>query len=200
MPPETPDRGGRRRHKKLPRARVAHTQIAAAMALCLRFSTNLRYLRIPSRFVPAIPTCGGFVYLLILTLDVRGRVGLAFESSARGYRSPPGSPKRGLGRAPRCTPARGISLFASGGTRTCRTKDPANRPGGSGCRQNDGVEANAAAKVRCRVAGKPSAAYIQAGIPQGRRYEKLKERGRKCGSSGATPKRDSPRTRTSPSV
>src|SRR6202043_2003432 len=77
-------------------------------------------------------------------------------------------------------------------------EDPANRSGG--CRQNDGVEANAAANVRCRVAGKPSAAYIQAGIPQDRRYEKLKERGRKCGSSGATPKRDSPRTRTSPFV
>src|SRR5580692_8018762 len=86
------------------------------MPLPLRFSTNLRYLRIPSRFVPAIPTCGGFLYLLILTLDGRGRLGLALKSSARRYRSPPGSPKRGLGRAPRCTPARGISLFASGGT------------------------------------------------------------------------------------
>jgi hypothetical protein len=154
------DRGCRRRRKKLPRARVAHTQIAAPTSQRLRFPTNLRYLRIPSRFVPAIPTCGGFLYLLILTLDGRGRLGLAFESSARGYRSPPGSPKRGLGRAPRCTPARGTGLFASGGTRTCRTKDPANRPGDSGCRQNDGVEANAAANVRHRVAGKPSAAYI----------------------------------------
>jgi hypothetical protein len=146
----------------LPCARVAHTQIAAPSARPLRFSTNLRYLRIPSRFVPAIPTCGGFLYLLILTLDGRGRLGLAFESSARGYRSPPGSPKRGLGRAPRCTPARGISLFASGGGTP--NEVPANRPGGSGCRQNDGVETNAAANVRCRVAGKPSAAYI-AGIP-----------------------------------
>src|SRR5580700_8374218 len=122
MSPEMPVRGGRRRRKKLPRTRVAHTQIAAGIALPLRFSTNLRYLRIPSRFVPAIPTCGGFLYLLILTLDGRGRLGLAFVSSARGYRSPPGSPKRGLGRAPRCTPARGISLFASRGDRTHRTK------------------------------------------------------------------------------
>src|SRR5580698_739233 len=126
MPPEMPDRGGRRRRKKLLRARVAHTQIAATTALPLRFSTNIRYLRIPSRFVPAIPTCGGFLYLLILTLDGRGRLGLALKSSARRYRSPPGSPKRGLGRAPRCTPARGISLFASGGpgggTWTRRTK------------------------------------------------------------------------------
>src|ERR1700733_12173298 len=173
------------------------------MPLCLRFPTNLRYLRIPSRFVPAIPTCGGFLYLLILMLDGRGRLGLALMSSARGYRSPPGSPKRGLGRAPRCTPARGISLFASGGTWwrvDVPNEGPANRPGQSGCRQNDGVEANAAANVRCRVAGKPSAAYIQAGIPQDRRYEKLKERGKKCGSSGATPKRASPRTRTSPFV
>src|ERR1700722_19554054 len=112
-----PDRDGRRRRKKSPRACVAHTQIAAPTSLSLRFSTNLRYLRIPSRFVPAIPTCGGFLYLLILTLDARGRLGLAFESSARGYRSPPGSPKRGLGRAPRCTPARGTGLFASGGAR-----------------------------------------------------------------------------------
>src|ERR1700719_1697400 len=111
-----PDRAGRRRRKRLPRARVAHTQIAAPPSLLLRFSTNLRYLRIPSRFVPAIPTCGGFLYLLILTLDGRGRLGLALKSSARGYRSPPGSPKRGLGRAPRCTPARGTGLFASGGT------------------------------------------------------------------------------------
>src|ERR1700689_881852 len=161
MPPERPDRGGRRRHKKSPRARVAHTQIAATTMLPLRFSTNLRYLRIPSRFVPAIPTCGGFLYLLILTLDVRSRLGLALKSSARRYRSPPGSPKRGLGRAPRCTPARGISLFASdGGDLNVPNEDPANRPGGSGCRQNDGVEANAAANVRCRVSGKPSAAYI----------------------------------------
>ena len=117
-----PDRDDRRRRKKSLRAGVAHTQIAAPTSLPLRFSTNLRYLRIPSRFVPAIPTCGGFLYLLILTLDGRGRLGLALKSSARGYRSPPGSPKRGLGRAPRCTPARGISRFASGGTWTCRTK------------------------------------------------------------------------------
>src|ERR1700722_11912235 len=117
-----PDRDGRRRRKKSLRAGVAHTQIAAPTSLALRFSTNLRYLRIPSRFVPAIPTCGGFLYLLILTLDGRDRLGLALKSSARGYRSPPGSPKRGLGRAPRCTPARGISLFASGGTWTWRTK------------------------------------------------------------------------------
>src|SRR5260370_23711208 len=116
MSRETPDRGGSRRHKNSLRAHVAHTQNADTIALCLRFSTNLRYLRTPSRFVPAIPTCGGFLYLLILTLDGRGRLGLALKSSARGYRSPPGSPKRGLGRAPRCTPARGISLFASGGT------------------------------------------------------------------------------------
>lgn len=139
MSPEMPDRGGRRRRKKLPRARVAHTQIAAPTSPPLRFPTNLRYLRIPSRFVPAIPTCGGFLYQLILTLDGRGRLGLAFVSSARGYRSPPGSPKRGLGRAPRCTPARGISLFASGGTRTCRTKDPANRPGGMGVDRTTGL-------------------------------------------------------------
>jgi hypothetical protein len=33
------------------------------------FPTNLRYLRIPSRFVPAIPICGGFLYQLIQTLD-----------------------------------------------------------------------------------------------------------------------------------
>src|SRR5579864_4510854 len=77
---------------------------------------------------------------------------------------------------------------------------PANEPGKVGVDRTTGFEANAAANVRCGVAGKPSAAYIQAGIPQDRRYEKLKERGRKCGSSGATPKRDSPRTRTSPSV
>src|ERR1700727_1871933 len=109
-----PDRDGRRRRKKLPGARVAHTQIAAGIALPLRFSTNLRYLRIPSRFVPAIPTCGGFLYLLILTLDGRGRLGLALKSSARRYRSPPGSPKRGLGRAPRCTPARGLKSLGSG--------------------------------------------------------------------------------------
>src|ERR1700734_545681 len=167
MSRETPDRGGSRRRKKLPAAGVAHTQIAAARSLPLRFPTNLRYLRIPSRFVPAIPICGGFLYLLILTLDGRDRLGLALKSSARGYRSPPGSPKRGLGRAPRCTPARGISLFASGGTWwrvDVPNEGPANRPGDSGCRQNDGVEANAAANVRCRVAGKPSAAYI-AGIP-----------------------------------
>ena len=163
-----PDRDGRRRRKKSLRAGVAHTQIAIPTSLSLRFSTNLRYLRIPSRFVPAIPTCGGFLYLLILTLDGRDRLGLALKSSARGYRSPPGSPKRGLGRAPRCTPARGISRFASGGTwwrdADVANEGPANRPGDSGCRQNDGVEANAAANVRHRVAGKPSAAYI-AGIP-----------------------------------
>src|SRR5580698_334134 len=123
-----PDRDGRRRRKKSPRARVAHTQIAAPTSLPLRFSTNLRYLRIPFRFVPAIPTCGGFVYLLILTLDGRGRLGLASNCSARGYRSPPGSPKRGLGRAPRCTPARGISLFASGGTGRGERR-PGDRPG-----------------------------------------------------------------------
>jgi len=125
MPGETPDRGVRRRKKDKKnrrRDRVAHTQSVGAIARPLRFSTNLRYLRIPSRFVPAIPICGGFVYLLILSLDVRGRLGLASKRSARGYRSPPGSPKRGLGRAPRCTPARGIGLFASGGTRTRRTK------------------------------------------------------------------------------
>jgi hypothetical protein len=29
------------------------------------------------------------------------------------------------------------------------------------CRQNDGVEAKAAAKVRCRIAGSPSTVYIQ---------------------------------------
>src|SRR6202035_1296757 len=90
--------------------------MAGPTSLPLRFSTNLRYLRIPSRFVPAIPTCGGFIYLLILTLDGRGRLGLAFESSARGYRSPPRAPKRGLGRAPPCTPARGLGSFVSGGT------------------------------------------------------------------------------------
>ena len=133
-----------------------------------RFPANLRYFCIPSRFVPAIPTCRGYLTRPILTLDVRSRLGLAFESSARGYRSPPGSPKRGLGRAPRCTPARGISLFAPGGTwwrdLDVPNEGPANRPGDSGCRQNDGVEANAAANVRHRVAGKPSAAYI-AGVP-----------------------------------
>src|SRR3984957_18949387 len=134
-----PDRDGRRRRKKSLRAGVAHTQIAAPTSLALRFSTNLRYLRIPSRFVPAIPTCGGFLYLLILTLDGRGRLGLALKSSARRYRSPPGSPKRGLGRAPRCTPARGISLFASGGTWTWRTKGPANRPGGMGVDRTTGL-------------------------------------------------------------
>ena len=139
MSRETPDRGARRRRKKPPRAHVAHTQIRVSTALPLRFSTNLRYLRIPSRFVPAIPTCGGFLYLLILTLDGRGRLGLAFESSARGYRSPPGSPKRGLGRAPRCTPARGTGLFASGGTWTWRTKDPANRPGKVGVDRTTGL-------------------------------------------------------------
>jgi hypothetical protein len=139
MSRETPDRAGRRRHKKLPRARVAHTQIAATTAPPLRFSTNLRYLRIPSRFVPAIPTCGGFLYLLILTLDVRGRLGLALKSSARRYRSPPGSPKRGLGRAPRCTPARGISLFASGGTRTCRTKTRLTGRAGVGVDRTTGL-------------------------------------------------------------
>src|ERR1700685_1144419 len=122
MPPEMPDRGGRRPHKKSPRARVAHAKIAATTALPLRFSTNLRYLRIPSRFVPAIPTCGGILYQLILTLDGRDRLGLALKSYGPGYRSPPGSPKRGLGRAPRCTPARGIGLFASGGTWPRRTK------------------------------------------------------------------------------
>jgi hypothetical protein len=138
-----PDRDGRRRRKKSPRARVAHTQIAAPASLSLRFSTNLRYLRIPSRFVPAIPTCGGFLYLLILTLDVRGRLGLAFESSARRYRSPPGSPKRGLGRAPRCTPARGISRFASGETwwrdSDVANEGPANRPGGMGVDRTTGL-------------------------------------------------------------
>jgi hypothetical protein len=136
--------------------------------LPLRFSTNLRYLRIPSRFFPAIPTCWGYIYDFILALDGRDRLGLAFESSARGYRSPPGSPKRGLGRAPRCTPARGISLFASGGTWwrtwTCRTKSRLTGRAGAGVDRADGVEASAAANVRCRVAGKPSAAYI-AGVP-----------------------------------
>jgi len=33
-----------------------------------------------------------------------------------------------------------------------------------GVDRTDGIEANAAANVRCRVAGKPSAAYI-AGVP-----------------------------------
>src|SRR6202012_1227686 len=103
----------------------------------------------------------GFLYLLILTLDGCGRLGLAFESSARGYRSPPGSPKRGLGRAPRCTPARGISLFASGGTWWRRLgggdRGPGKRAGRDGCRQNGGVEANAVANVRPHVARKPSA-------------------------------------------
>ena len=139
MSPETPHRGGRRQRKKLPWAGVAHTQSAAAITQPLRFSTNLRYLRIPSRFVPAIPTCGGFVYLLILTLDGRGRLGLALKSSARGYRSPPGSPKRGLGRAPRCTPARGISLFASGGARTCRTKTRLTGRAGVGVDRTTGL-------------------------------------------------------------
>src|SRR5580700_6346145 len=97
-----------------------------------RFPANLRYFCIPSRFFPAIPTCRGYLTRPILTLDGRGRLGLALKSSARGYRSPPGSPKRGLGRAPRCTPARGISLFASG---EAPNEVPANRPGGSGCRQ-----------------------------------------------------------------
>ena len=48
------------------------------------FPTNLRYLRIPSRFFPAIPICGGFLYLFILALDGRDRLGLALKSSARG--------------------------------------------------------------------------------------------------------------------
>ena len=60
------------------------------------FPTNLRYLPIPSRVIPAIPTSWGYLYVFILTLDGRDRLGLAFTSSARGYRSPPGSPKRGL--------------------------------------------------------------------------------------------------------
>ena len=143
MSRETPYRGGSWRHKKSLRARVAHTQNVAAIAQPLRFSTNLRYLRIPSRFVPAIPTCGGFLYLLILTLDGRGRLGLALKSSARGYRSPPGSPKRGLGRAPRCTPARGTGLFASGGTwwrdLDVPNEGPANRPGGMGVDRTTGL-------------------------------------------------------------
>jgi hypothetical protein len=143
MARETPDRGGRQERKKWSRAGVAHTQIADAIALPLRFSTNLRYLRILSRFVPAIPTCGGFLYLLILTLDGRGRLGLALKSSARRYRSPPGSPKRGLGRAPRCTPARGTGLFASGGTwwrdSDVPNEGPANRPGGMGVDRTTGL-------------------------------------------------------------
>src|ERR1700733_12573313 len=112
-----PDRGGRQGSKNCAAVALRTPKSPPRVVRRLRFPTNLRYLRIPSRFVPAIPICGGFIYLLILTLDGRGRLGLAFESSARGYRSPPGSPKRGLGRAPRCTPARGLGSFVSGGIR-----------------------------------------------------------------------------------
>jgi hypothetical protein len=41
---------------------------------------------------------------------------------------------------------------------------PANRPGKVGVDRTTGPKANAEANVRCRVAGKPSAAYI-AGVP-----------------------------------
>lgn len=141
--------------------RVAHTRSAGRFQIP-RESPILLH---PSRFFPAIPTCRGYLTRPILTLDVRSRLGLAFESSARGYRSPPGSPKRGLGRAPRCTPARGISRFASGGTwwrdLDVPNEGPANRPGKVGVDRTTGPKANAEANVRCRVAGKPSAAYIQ---------------------------------------
>jgi hypothetical protein len=56
----------------------------------------------PSRFVPAIPTCWGYIYPLILGLDGRDGLGLALKSSARRYRSSPGFPKRGFGTAARC--------------------------------------------------------------------------------------------------
>jgi hypothetical protein len=65
------------------------------------FSPNIRYLGIPSRFVPVIPTCWGYIYPLILSLDGRDELVLAFESSARGYEVRPGSPKRGCEVAPR---------------------------------------------------------------------------------------------------
>ena len=139
MSSETPIAAVGNGSKNCPRLALHTPQRPPGTLVPLRFSTNLRYLRIPSRFVPAIPTCGGFLYLLILTLDARGRLGLALKSSARRYRSPPGSPKRGLGRAPRCTPARGISLFASGGTRTCRTKTRLTGRAGVGVDRTTGL-------------------------------------------------------------
>ena len=84
----------------------------------------------PSRFVPAIPTCWGYIYPRILGLDGRDGLGLAFESSARRYRSSPGFPKRGFGTAARCPRGarRGVSLpllsLPPRDARTDRKKEP----------------------------------------------------------------------------
>ena len=115
----------------------------------LRFTGNLRYLRIPSRFVPVIPTSWGYVYDFILELDGRGRLGLALSSSARGSLESAGLSKKGLRDAPRRQWRERGRVCPEGVPGRCQ-KSTRRKPVGVGGKQRSGVRHDAGAIRRRR--------------------------------------------------
>ena len=79
-------------------------------------------------------------------------------------------------------------------------RKPARKAGAVWVADRNRGEADAAEHAFCRVAGEPSASYIKRVVRRTPVRNNGNQRGRECGSSGATPKRDNRLTRTSRSA
>ena len=114
---------------------------------------------IPFRFVPAIPISWGYIYVFILELDGRDRLGLVLSSSAREFLVRRALPK---GIAGQLAPpmARTWDRLPFLDARSCQ-KRTRLKPVGVGGKQRSGVRHDASRSSLRSVAGNLSAAYIK---------------------------------------